>query len=128
MSKLDEKWNRILNKVNLLIEKNKKFEEGEFILQNKIVTLENNLKLLEQEKQELSNNTNTQELTQKIINLENIIKQQKIENTKLNNIINELQEDKYKETEKITTNNTEIKKEIESYIISIDKILEKLNQ
>ncbi len=128
MSKLDEKWNRILNKVNLLIEKNKKFEEGEFILQNKIVTLENNLKLLEQEKQELSNNTNTQELTQKIINLENIIKQQKIENTKLNNIINELQEDKYKETEKITTNNNEIKKEIESYIISIDKILEKLNQ
>jgi hypothetical protein len=128
MSKLDEKWNRILNKVNLLIEKNKKFEEGEFILQNKIVTLENNLKLLEQEKQELSNNTNTQELTQKIINLENIIEQQKLENTKLNNIINELQEDKYKETEKITTNNTEIKKEIESYIISIDKILEKLNQ
>jgi hypothetical protein len=128
MSKLDEKWNRILNKVNLLIEKNKKFEEGEFILQNKIVTLENNLKLLEQEKQELSNNTNTQELTQKIINLENIIEQQKIENTKINNIINELQEDKYKETEKITTNNTEIKKEIESYIISIDKILEKLNQ
>jgi hypothetical protein len=128
MSKLDEKWNRILNKVNLLIEKNKKFEEGEFILQNKIVTLENNLKSLEQEKQELSNNTNNQELTQKIINLENIIEQQKIENTNLINIINELQEDKYKETEKITTNNTEIKKEIESYIISIDKILDKLNQ
>ena len=40
MSKLDDKWERIVKKVHLILEKNKKLEEAQVLFQTQIKSLE----------------------------------------------------------------------------------------
>lgn len=50
MKKLDDKWDRIVKKVQLILEKNKKLEEAQVHYLNQIKTLEQQISELNQEK------------------------------------------------------------------------------
>ena len=86
MSKLDDRWNRIVKKIHLIIEKNKKLEEVELTLRNKINELEKSNKSLTEQNSEL----NKEEQQTEIINQQNYIKeleqQQEILNKNLEQI------------------------------------------
>lgn len=134
MSKLDDRWNRIVKKIHLIIEKNKKLEEVELTLRNKINELEKSNKSLTEQNSEL----NKEEQQTQIINQQNYIKeleqQQEILNKNLEQIKIEnhtLKEAlKVKESNAVLVNEEEraaLKKQIEQHINTIDDILELIN-
>ena len=53
MSKLDDKWERVVKKVHLILEKNKKLEEAQVQFQNQIKTFEQQISELNNQKQGL---------------------------------------------------------------------------
>lgn len=53
MKKLDDKWDRIVKKVQLILEKNKKLEEAQADYQNQIHALKEHITELNQEKHRL---------------------------------------------------------------------------
>ncbi len=134
MSKLDDRWNRIVKKIHLIIEKNKKLEEVELTLRNKINELEKSNKSLTEQNSEL----NKEEQQTEIINQQNYIKeleqQQEILNKNLEQIKIENQTLKealkVKESNAVLANVEEreaLKKQIEQHINKIDDILELIN-
>ena len=52
MAKIDEKWERIFKKIQLILDKNQKLEEQQVAFQHKILQLEN--KIIEQNKEKES--------------------------------------------------------------------------
>ncbi|MCB0513741.1 MAG: hypothetical protein KDC60_04860 [Bacteroidetes bacterium] len=134
MSKLDDRWNRIVKKIHLIIEKNKKLEEVELTLRNKINELEKNYKSLTEENSKL----NKEEQQTEFINQQNYIKeleqQQEILNENLEQI--KIENHTLKEALKVKESNAELvnqeeraalKQQIEQHINKIDNILEMIN-
>ena len=134
MSKLDDRWNRIVKKIHLIIEKNKKLEEVELTLRNKINELEKSNKSLTEQNSEL----NKEEQQTEIINQQNYIKeleqQQEILNKNLEQI--KIENQTLKEALKVKESNAELvnqeeraalKQQIEQHINKIDNILEMIN-
>ncbi len=58
MAKIDEKWERIFKKIQLILDKNQKLEEQQVAFQHKILQLEN--KIIEQNKEKESLNEQIQ--------------------------------------------------------------------
>lgn len=134
MSRLDDRWNRIVKKIHLIIEKNKKLEEVELTLRNKINELEKNYKSLTEENSKL----NIEEQQTEFINQQNYIKeleqQQEILNENLEQI--KIENHTLKEALKVKESNAELvnqeeraalKQQIEQHINKIDNILEMIN-
>ena len=134
MSRLDDRWNRIVKKIHLIIEKNKKLEEVELTLRNKINELEKNYKSLTEENSKL----NKEEQQTEFINQQNYIKeleqQQEILNENLEQI--KIENHTLKEALKVKESNAELvnqeeraalKQQIEQHINKIDNILEMIN-
>ena len=54
MAKIDDKWERIFKKIQLILDKNKKLEEQQAAFQHKILKLENKINELNKEKESLN--------------------------------------------------------------------------
>lgn len=134
MSKLDDRWNRIVKKIHLIIEKNKKLEEVELTLRNKINELEKNYKSLTEENSKL----NKEEQQTEFINQQNYIKELEQQQEILNENLEQIKIENYtlKEALKVKESNAELvnqeeraalKQQIEQHINKIDNILEMIN-
>jgi chromosome segregation ATPase len=53
MAKIDDKWERIFKKIQLILDKNQKLEEQQAVFQHKILQLENKINELNKEKESL---------------------------------------------------------------------------
>lgn len=53
MAKIDDKWGRVFKKVQLVLDKNAKLEEQNIAFQQKIYTLEQQIKDINQEKEQI---------------------------------------------------------------------------
>ena len=131
MSKLDDKWNRIVKKIYLIIEKNKKLEEVELTLRSRITELERKNKELADKNDHL----NQQNQQEEIINQRNYITELENKEQELNKNLEQIKIENHtlKEALKVKETNAELvnkeerehlKKQIEQHINKIDDILE----